>query len=317
MKIALCGNFVVDYCSEVHYKRTLEAMGHTVIPLQENQLRTEEILRQATFSDLFVWVHSHGFKNRGRYTMGQVLQQLAARNVPTMGYHLDLYMGLQRWQDYQSHDYFKVKHFFTVDKLMADWLNENTQTKGYYLPPGVLEQECYLADPHPEYKQEVVFTGARGYHHEWAYRPMMIDFLAKTYGDKFGHFGGDGIKLMRGNELNQLYASSKVVVGDTLNIGFSYPYYSSDRFYEVMGRGGFLIYPKIENFAPDYEDGKHVVYYKHGDLNDLKEKIDYYLAHDKEREKIRLAGHELTKSKNTYTNRWQTMIDEVEKHRNG
>ena len=313
MKILLYGNFSVDYTSENHYAKTLEALGHRVLKLQENTTSTEQIVRQSIGADLFVWIHSHGFKNRGRYSMERVLNDMKLRGIVTLGYHLDLYMGLERWSEYEHHDYFKVQHFFTVDKLMADWLNENTNTEGHYLEAGVFAPECYLGQNRPELSHDVVFTGSKKYHNEWQFRPQLIDFLEETYDDDFGHYGIDGIKVVRGRELNDLYASSKVVVGDTLNIGFNYPYYSSDRFFEATGRGAFLIYPKIEGFAPEYKDGVHVVYYKHGDLNDLKKKIDYYLEHDEEREKIRLAGFELTKTKNTYTNRWQTIIEEVRK----
>lgn len=40
----------------------------------------------------------------------------------------------------------------------------------------------------------------------------------------------------------------------------------------------------------DFEDGVHAVYFKE-DLSDLREKIDYFLSHDDEREKIAEAGH--------------------------
>lgn len=305
------GNFSVDYTSENHHAKTLESMGHTVTRLQENTVRTDQVVFHSRRCDVFIWIHSHGFVNRGTYSMTRVLNDMKRRGIVTLGYHLDLYMGLKRWEEYENSEYFKVEHFFTVDKLMADWLNENTQTKGHYLMAGVYAPECYLGTKRDDLAKDVIFTGSKGYHQEWPFRPQLIDFLHNTYGDRFEHWGGDGRGIIRGSDLNDLYASSKILVGDTLNIGFNYPYYSSDRFFEATGRGAFVIYPKIEGFAPDYIDGVHVVYYKHGDLQDLREKIDYYLEHDDEREKIRLAGQELTKSKHTYTQRWQEILDTV------
>lgn len=308
MTIVILGNNAVDFCSEVHYQRTLEAMGHEVVFLVENRTSTDDVLRAALASHMFVWVHSHGFENKGSYTMAQVLQTLREKNIPSVGYHLDLYMGLQRWADYADHDYFKVEHFFTVDKLMADWLNENTDTKGYYLEAGVFDKECVMLPPQPV-NYSMVFVGSRSYHPEWPYRTKLVDYLKGYQG--FVHVGPDGAGQHRGLALNQIYANAKIAIGDTLNIGFNYPYYSSDRFFETMGRGGFLIYPKIEGFAPDYVDGVHVAYYKHGDLDDLKKQIEYYLSHEDEREQIRRNGFELTRTKHTYKNRWQTIIDTV------
>lgn len=67
----------------------------------------------------------------------------------------------------------------------------------------------------------------------------------------------------------------------------------------------------IKGMQEDFEDGKHLVFYKFGDFDDLKSKIDYYLEHDDEREKIRLAGHEHVKANHTYRQRWEAIITEV------
>jgi len=53
------------------------------------------------------------------------------------------------------------------------------------------------------------------------------------------------------------------------------------------------------------------VFYNHGDLADLKNKIDYYLQHDEERESIRLAGHDRTIDEHTYVHRWATILKEL------
>jgi hypothetical protein len=285
-------------------------MGHEVVFLNELKTPTDDVLRESLVSNMLVWVHSHGFENRGTITMGEVLKRLKKKGVPTVGYHLDLYMGLKRWTEYQTHDYFNVEYFFTVDKLMADWLNENTSTKGYFLEAGVFDQECVMLPPQ-QVQYDIVFVGSRNYHTEWPYRPQLVDWLRENAGRRFVHVGPDGAGVYRGFQLNQVLSNAKITVGDTLNIGFNYPYYSSDRFFEVMGRGGFLIYPKIEGFAPEYKDGVHLAYYKHGDLDDLRDRLEYYLRHDDEREKIRLAGFELTKNKNTYKQRWQVILDTV------
>jgi spore maturation protein CgeB len=96
-----------------------------------------------------------------------------------------------------------------------------------------------------------------------------------------------------------------------LNIGFNYPYYTSDRLFESTGRGGFTIYPRIKGLEEYFEDGKEIVFYEHGNLEDLSSKIDKYLKDDAEREKIRMAGHEKTKNDHTYLNRWTEIMNEL------
>lgn len=319
MKIAFLGNFGVDYSSESHHKKTLQSLGHLVFPLQEGRASAEEIEAVAGASDMFVWVHTHGWQtpSANNLSMVTVLERLKEKGVPTVTYHLDLWFGIQRQKDLEQDEFYKhIGHFFTVDKKMADWFNENTEVKGHYLQAGVFDQECYMAAPSFQfdtYKHEVIFVGSRGYHPEWQYRPQLIDWLKSTYGqDRFTHIGGDGqIPTTRGQALNTLYADSKIAIGDSLCIGFDYPYYWSDRVYETLGRGGFMIHPYITGMEQHFEDGKHLVFYKFGDFDDLKNKIDYYLEHDDEREAIRLAGHEHVKQNHTYKQRWEAIIKEV------
>jgi hypothetical protein len=273
----------------------------------------KKVFAEAATSDLFVWVHTHGWETAGQDRVN-ILERLREVGVPTMTYHLDLWFGLKRQHDLEKDLFYKqVGHFFATDKLMADWFNENTAVKGHFLPAGVFGEECYV---HPDYdgtfNYDVIFVGSKGYHPEYPYRPELINFLRETYGERFLHVGGDGdTGTIRGDALNRIYARSKIAIGDTLNINFNYPYYSSDRLFESTGRGGFTIYPNIVGLDAFFEDKKEIVFYEHGNLNDLKTKIDYYLKNNEERENIRMAGFERTKKDHTYVNRWKTIIEEL------
>ena len=91
----------------------------------------------------------------------------------------------------------------------------------------------------------------------------------------------------------------------------SYPDYWSDRIYETIGRGGFLIHPYIKGLEREFEDKKHLVFYEYNNLSQLQELIDYYLEHEDEREKIRISGHEFVKNNYTYKNRWESVLKEL------
>ena len=309
-KITFLGNFRVDYTTETHHTKTLESMGHQVIKLQESEATSEDVLNNAISSDLFVWVHTHGWNTPGRITMQDTLLELKKHNIPSMTYHLDLWLGLNRQKDLRRKPVYQyIDHFFTVDSKMADWFNSNTSVKGHYLPAGVYDKECTYTRAAPG--EEVIFVGSKTYHPEWPYRPKLINFLSQTYGARFNLYGREGRGIVRGHELNNLYASTKVVVGDTLCPNFTYPDYWSDRIYETLGRGGFLIHPYIKGLEKEFEDKKHVVFYDYDNLDQLKKLVDYYLEHDDEREQIRKAGHELVKNNYTYKNRWQTILKEL------
>jgi hypothetical protein len=309
-KITFLGNFRVDFTTESHHAKTLESLGHTVFRLQESEATSEEILENAVRSNLFVWVHTHRWKTKGQRTMEEVLSILKQKNIPSMTYHLDLWFGLDRQKDLNNNPVYKnIENFFTVDKKMADWFNNNTQVKGHYLSGGVYDKECYYTPSNLEH--DVIFVGSKIYHPEWEYRPKLIRFLGRTYQNKFELYGKDGIKSVRGHDLNELYASTKVVVGDTLCINFDYPDYWSDRIYETLGRGGFLIHPYIKGLEREFENKKHLVFYEYGNWDQLKSLVDYYLEHEEEREEIRKSGHELVKNNYTYKNRWEHILKEI------
>ena len=183
MRVTFLGNFSVEYSSENHHAKSLEALGHTVSKLQETRVRADDVLTDALLSDMFVWVHTHNWDTPGSITMKDVLEKLKAANIPTVTYHLDLWLGLERQKDMQKDDYWNIQHFFTADANMADWLNENTSITGHYLPAGVFHEECYMAEPNSGKQWDVIFVGSKGYHHEWSYRPKLIDWLAETYGE--------------------------------------------------------------------------------------------------------------------------------------
>ena len=67
------------------------------------------------------------------------------------------------------------------------------------------------------------------------------------------------------------------------------------RYFEVLACGTLFITDKPYNTDTyGFEDGKHLVFYN-GTLEDLKEKINYYLEHEEERESIASQGMEFVR----------------------
>jgi len=311
MKFIFVGNFQVDYSSENHHAQSLEALGHEVVKLQEGEASGDQILSLALEADGLIFIHTHGWVTPGK-PMHEVFAALRDKNIPSITYHLDLWLGIERQRDLETDPFYKsIGWFFTVDRLMADYFNERTTVQGRYLQAGVFHKECAMLESEPV-DYDVIFVGSKGYHPEWQWRPQLINWLQETYGSRFLHVGGDGATgTVRGMALNQIYANAKVAVGDTLCLNYNYPYYFSDRLFECPGRGGFNLFPYIKGIDDCFINEKEAVYYKYGDFDNLKKTIDYYLVHHIERETIRKAGHERTKKDHTYISRWQSIIKEV------
>lgn len=313
MKIAFVGNFTVPYSSESHYLKTFQKLGHEVVTIQENRPLERPML--AANCDILFWVHTHGWETPG---LGDVVQFFKDNNKPIVGYHLDLWLGIEREKDLKQDNYWKsLDYFFCTDRLMVDYLNEKEDMpNSFFLPAGVFEDECYMAEPDREkYPHDIIFVGSRGYHPEWPYRPKLIKWLEDTYGDSFAQYGGGGLGTIRGADLNTLYASAKIAIGDTLCKGFNYPYYFSDRLFEAPGRGAFPIFPYIKGIEDQFEihneSTKELVTYTFNNFEELKNLIDFYLSHEDKRRDIRLRGFKRTVRDHTYTNRLSYLLDKV------
>jgi len=148
---------------------------------------------------------------------------------------------------------------------------------------------------------EIVFFGNNYKNHFplSALREKMVNLLQLKY-PGFGVYGR-GWKDGNGDYMNNpqgeasIYRSCRIAI----NLShFDYRRCSSSRLYRLMGSGAFCLtkhYPEIEK---DFVDSKHLVVWH--DLEDLVEKIDYYLSHEKERKEIAEVGCALAKNYYTY-----------------
>lgn len=215
----------------------------------------------------------------------------------TVSWLFDLYHDLPREMGCQRST--KDSPFYADRVFMSDGGEVGIQKET--IRQGIHEPEAVLGKANVDH--DVVFIGSDTYFG----RHKMIEFLKETYGDRFAHYGMGGKPEVRGLELNNLLAGSKVVVGDSVHS----PNYWSNRIYEVIGRGGFLLHPKVEGLDEEFEPYKHYIPFERGNFEQIKEIVDYYISHDKEREKIRLAGFDFCKTNYKYQDRCLTLLQKV------
>lgn len=141
-KILFIGNFSIDYCTEVHHKKTFEKLGIEVIAVQENKTNYEEIFNKLISDDIdmIYHTHTHGWEIDRIEDIYKLAKKM---NIPTVGYHLDLWKGIQREADLETDPYWNIEYFFTVDKLFVADL-EKKGIKAHYLPAGVFEDEAII-----------------------------------------------------------------------------------------------------------------------------------------------------------------------------
>lgn len=308
-RIGFIGNFVPPFSTENDRKWSFEKLGYEVIPYQEsrtNFLQLYHDLKDHKF-DLLLYSHTHDWNIEG---LKELFSEAKDMGVPTASVHLDRWAWLDRVNDVGKEATWNTEYQFMADASPeAVELYNKFNLKWFFLKAGVVERDCYMEAPDPViFPHEIVFVGSKGYHPEYPFRKQLVEFLESEYGDRFGHYGNDGLGVMRGTSLNILMASAKIVVGDSCFGGR--PKYVSDRYYETRGRGGFLLHPHVEGI-----EHTGVGHYEPQNLVSLKEKIDYYLANSFEREQMREAGFNWVRDYETYTNRAVEMLRIIEHDR--
>lgn len=114
---------------------------------------------------------------------------------------------------------------------------------------------------------------------------VVLHTTSKVGKDKLGNVevrlpvrpGEDAAVVYVGSKIN-LNISLKGIEGGTIQ-----------RIIDVMGAGGFMLTNYCEETAELFEEDKEIVMYKTPE--ELFEKVEYYLQHDEERERIARAGH--------------------------
>jgi hypothetical protein len=296
-RIAFMGNFAASESTENMIKWALETgLGHKVDCLQENEISdVRDLEHAARNADLFLWVRTPGWLRIEDERMTKWLQQTF---TPTVSLHLDRFWGIpEREALIGKHPFWKTDVVYTADGGNQD----NFISRGVnhrWLIPAVSEVYVHPGTPQEKYRCDVGFVGAKEYHKEYPFRAQMVEFLEETYGPRFKHVTG-----VRGHELNDVYASMKVCVGDCFSAGS--PYYWSDRLPECTGRHGFLVHPNamgIEN---------PVVCYAPQNLDSLKEIIDRFIDDDNGRREIIGQCVDYVRKHDTWTIRMGEILKEV------
>ena len=224
------------------------------------------------------------------------IQKWQRNGMKTVCWLFDLYFDYAREYQVRNKSFFRADFVFTTDgghnhRFASMGINH------FCIRQGIFKDECKLL-PFQDIKHKVVFIGSES--------PVYPErtALVKELGAEW--FGRKDTNHIRGLELNELYASTGIVIGDS----FPSPFYWSNRVVETLGRGGFLIHKEVDGLKKEYPD---IVTYTYAE--DLKQKIDYYLSHEDERREIVKKNFELVRERYTMDKKCQQLIDYVQAYK--
>lgn len=313
MRIAYLGNFQPEFSTENDVRKAFEALGHEVIQLQENTYNgipgvadIDLLLITGTWDNLTTM---ENLVNR--------MHEFAAAGTPAATIHLDTFWGKSRaGRKWWLHPMFHTAYIFTADgDYQKEW--KLFGKNHIWLPPAVRDDAVHKGKSRSEYECDLAFVGSngQGYHEDvWGYRKQLVDFL-RDYAAKHGlvwkNPGGDHPKISRSEDMNDFYASARVTVGDSLCLKKEQSHYWSDRVPEALGRGGFLIMPKIDVMYQDPEYYGNIPMYDWGNFGQLEKLIGDFMYNHQGRQSIIDYNIERIVKNHTYKNRAQTILDTI------
>ena len=260
--------------------------------------------------DLNELIVKHGERNKGLVFIQIQSDGIFPQTIATLRHQGNFVIN---WTGDVRHSVPQWMHYFGADLTCFSNMNDvdafnhaNSDFLQIGYDPEIYKKEVLKTVTTPE----VVFMG-NSFANQFplsGFRREMVHFLKDTYVNNFGVYGG-GWPFPSGNFNGNQQGESQVYSGAKIAINcshFDYRRYTSDRMFRILGSGCFCLtkwYPEIE---ADFEDGRHLVIWR--TLTELKDKIDYYLAHENERKEIADAGYEYALNNFTFSHMADNII---------
>lgn len=144
-----------------------------------------------------------------------------------------------------------------------------------------------------------------------------VSFCGQSYGDRMEWLDGLGVErfgkgqpngIVEFKELARIYNRSKICIN--FSKGSDGTMQIKCRPFEVTASKSMLLCEYVEGIEDYFEVGTEIICFK--TKEELKEKIEYYLSHDEEREIIAEAGYKRTLKDHLWSNRFDVILGIVD-----
>ena len=241
-------------------------------------------------------------------------------SCPVAGYVWDepFYTHNNNQDDYRKANFKKglpwYDHIFVFDTFYIDEIKRQGAKEVKYLPlatnPDRYSEITVTDQDRCVYNYDVCFIGMPCENRVEIFENLR-EYKLGVFGDQWDtYFMLKGMKTppyykgkATGETVNKIYLSSKIV----LNIHHPQSIEGlNTRTFDIPAWGAFQMVDYKKNVANHFEIDKEIVTFK--DINELKNKIDFYLKNDELRKTISARGKQKVSSEHTWVHRAQDVI---------
>lgn len=202
-------------------------------------------------------------------------------------------------------DMSEMDALFISNDAQSDYYKKKWSAKDVvYLPLG---SPLYNTPYDPRHDFDFVFIGGKITGSSFLERAMTIGRYQEKGGLRVidGEVGRPWLRAKVFRSMPSIYKSSKVVLDQSHFTNVQG--YTSNRFWIITGAGGFALTKRWPGCEESYPEGTRAYFDSEEECLD---KMHYYLAHPREREVIRLAGHQHA-ANHTYDHRFIKMFEHL------
>jgi hypothetical protein len=165
--------------------------------------------------------------------------------------------------------------------------------------------------PEPHFRSDAAFIGKPNTPERVeCMRTLAQKFDLKLWGSGWERHGLNAAgRDVYAAEYRKICAGAKIMLG--WNIDPTVELYFSNRTWYTLGCGGFLLTAYSPGMEALFGRGRHLDWFE--TIDECSEKIDYYLRHEAQRQKIARAGYQLAHEKYSYDKMVEMIVNETRK----
>ncbi len=243
-----------------------EALGWDAVHIPARRTKCEDVVRLCRGADLLIWARTHQHHPVG--DGHAMLRRIEDGGTGTVAMHMDKYFRVpHREARIGDHPWWSCQTVWTADGGNERGFAERG-IPHYWCPPalGVRWLGRGRRDP-SRWPTGPVFLGTVVSQTHGPHREQLLAWAARRY-PSFRRFGGCGQPMVWGTDLMDLYATARVVLGDSA----PGDYYWSDRMMAI-GRGALLAHPRRPGMAELGFTDDVMIVFDEGDFDGLADRI--------------------------------------------